>query len=271
MKRYATIDKKLGETPLEATERLRRTHHISEDVPLAYAGRLDPMATGTLLVLIGDECKKQQAYHNLDKEYQFQILFGTSSDTADILGLVSHCAQPKITAEQIAKVLDAYRGNITLPYPHFSSKTVHGKPLHQWTLEGRLNEITIPTKESTIYKLVLESFETKTAAAVYKTATERIEFVTPVTDPKKSLGEDFRREKVRAAWAMWREQIDSSDICHIATITCIASSGTYMRTLAESIAKDLDTCGLAWSIHRSKIGTYKQLGLGFGFWQKRLK
>ncbi|MCA9363758.1 hypothetical protein KC727_00880, partial [Candidatus Kaiserbacteria bacterium] len=87
MQRYATIEKRIGETPLEAAERLRVTLGLSADIPLAYAGRLDPMASGKLLVLIGDECKKQEQYHTLDKEYTFEVLFGVRSDTADVLGI----------------------------------------------------------------------------------------------------------------------------------------------------------------------------------------
>jgi tRNA pseudouridine55 synthase len=159
--RYATIEKAVGETPLVAAERLRAQLSLGTEVPLAYAGRLDPMASGKLLILIGDECKNQEKYHAFDKEYQFSILFGVHTDTADVLGLAETCAVPNTLdstlLEQAARTLV---GNITLPYPHFSSKTVKGKPLHTWTLEGRLSEIEIPVKESRVYRLSLDHVET---------------------------------------------------------------------------------------------------------------
>ena len=47
------------------------------------------MASGKLLILIGDECKNQKKYFGLDKEYEFEVLFGVESDTGDVLGLIS--------------------------------------------------------------------------------------------------------------------------------------------------------------------------------------
>ena len=57
----------------------------------------------------------------------------------------------------------------------------------------------------------------------------------------------------------------------IATFVCIAGSGTYMRTLAEVIARACGTTGLAYHIHRTHIGLYQPLPLIGGFWRKRLK
>ena len=83
MKKLLTIHKEVGETPLQALIRVRKLHHIAEDVPLAYAGRLDPMAEGILLVLIGDTCKSQNEYHRLDKKYVFEMLLGITA--ADVM------------------------------------------------------------------------------------------------------------------------------------------------------------------------------------------
>jgi hypothetical protein len=87
--RYIVLNKAVGETPLSCVEAWREKHPAYAGVSLAYAGRLDPMASGKLLILIGEECKQQERYHDLDKEYTFRVLFGVSSDSGDVLGLVS--------------------------------------------------------------------------------------------------------------------------------------------------------------------------------------
>ena len=46
------------------------------------------MARGKMIVLKDDECKNQDYYCNLDKEYEFEILFNFKTDTYDILGLL---------------------------------------------------------------------------------------------------------------------------------------------------------------------------------------
>lgn len=237
-------------------------------LPLAYAGRLDPMASGKLLVLIGEECKRQGRYHDLDKAYTFEVLFGVATDTQDVLGRIKKIEIPDLSKERIHKAATTFTGQITLPYPHFSSKTVRGKPLHVWTLEGRLNEIIIPTKTSTIYRLQCTNITNKTGADIYQEVSQKIETIPPVTDERKALGNDFRRVDVRADWKQFYDT-HQADTFTIATFSCIASSGTYMRTLAEVIARECGTSGLAYSIHRTIIGRYKKIGFLGGVWTKR--
>lgn len=272
MQKYVVLEKTVGQTPLECAELWRVAHTEYTGAPLAYAGRLDPMASGKLLVLIGEECKVQEQYHHLDKEYEFSVLFGVSSDTADVLGRLSITLKvPTVIKSQLSSTIKKLTGSVNLPYPHFSSKTVQGKPLHVWTLEGRLNEIKIPTKESTIYKLALKKVETKTRQEIYDEVSKKIESIKPVTEESKALGNDFRRVDVRKDWKLFLGSGKPTDTFVIATFTCISSSGTYMRTLAEVIAKQAGTTGLAYHIHRTKIGQYQNLPFNLSFWKKKYK
>ena len=207
MKKWVVKEKQIGETPLEVAENYRKEAELAADVSIAYAGRLDPMASGKVLLLLGDECKKQKDYFGLDKEYEFEVLFGASTDTGDVLGLLTNTksahplssVQPPEVA-QIGEVVRGLVGKQTFPYPKFSSKTVQGKPLHMWTLEGKLDEIEIPTTESSIYNLRCTDVRTVSETALRETIFEKINSFTEVTDPKKALGADFRRAEVRQGW-----------------------------------------------------------------------
>lgn len=263
MERYVTLDKAVGETPLVCMEEWRAAHPEYAGVPLAYAGRLDPMASGKLLVLIGDECKEQKKYHGLDKTYEFEVLFGVASDSGDVLGHITECCWHNFGAYEIKRVLEGLRGPVTFPYPKFSSKTVKGKPLHTWTLEGRLSEIQIPTYTSTIHKLKLMNVKKLNRQEVFEIASEKIESIPPVTDERKAIGNDFRRPMVREAWQTFNDKGMHQEFM-VAKFTCTCESGTYMRTLAEEIARRLETCGLAFSIHRTHIGKYRPLPFRLG-------
>ena len=278
MQKYVVLEKKIGETPLSCAEAWRTTRPDMEGIPLSYAGRLDPMASGKLLVLIGDECKQQANYHGLDKEYEFSVLFGISSDTQDVLGRLQTKASPdtsfaeggvgvvgeandvqeKAFEENLLRVTDSLVGPFTFPYPLFSAKTVKGKPLHMWTLEGRLDEIDIPTRTSEIYELELTKIETKPRQEVAATALQKINSIPEVTDPRKALGADFRRTDVRADWQDIATNFSLPAEYLITHFRCTASSGAYMRTLATIIAEKLGTISLAYSIHRTKIGHYNK-------------
>ncbi len=254
---YVLLEKAVGQTPLEVLENWRQTKPEYKDTPLAYAGRLDPMAEGILLVLIGEECKNQTAYHHLDKEYEFEILFGAHSDSGDVLGIVSEADKKIVTTLGVENILNELIGKIELPYPIFSSKTVQGKPLHTWTMEGRVNEIVVPTKKSEIFELTLLNLVTLNRQDVYNITSNKIETIPPITDLRKALGNDFRRPDIRKAWQSFLDNGPRTDLFSLAKIRCVCSSGTYMRTLAEVIAEKADSKGLAFSIHRTKIGKYE--------------
>jgi tRNA pseudouridine(55) synthase len=265
--RYTTAEKLVGETPLVVLERVREKLNIPKDTPLAYAGRLDPMASGKLLILIGNECKVQERYHAFDKEYVVEVLLGAHSDTGDVLGLIELGTQSEVVSPQVTPLLTSLVGTISLPYPKFSSKTVNGKPLHTWTLENRLHEIQIPMNTSRIYSLKMNDVRPISKEEVLKTVHNKIETIPKVTDARKALGADFRRDDVRASWNAVAKS--PRDTFSLLTFTCIASSGTYMRSLAGVIGEKLGTTGLAYSIHRTKIGTYTPLFRNTGFWMKK--
>jgi len=278
---HVLLDKAVGQTPLQCMEAWRIESDTAPNVPLTYAGRLDPMASGKLLVLIGEECKNKDKYLALDKTYEFSVLLGIGSDTHDVLGRLhtqsstydedqsvtmkgkswpSGLERPELgltdLKEQLKQIAADLVGDIELPYPHFSSKTVQGKPLHLWTLEGRLDEIEIPTKASTIYSLELNSIETLSRAEVCDQARAKIDTIPEVTEQTKSLGNDFRRPDIRQDWENIKNNPSLPTKYTVAHFTCSASSGTYMRTLAKLIGQrlNLPAPSLAWSIHRSDLG-----------------
>jgi tRNA pseudouridine(55) synthase len=262
---YITLEKAVGETPLQCVEAYRATHPELTGVPLAYAGRLDPMASGQLLILVGDECKRQTEYHSLDKTYEFSVLIGISSDTGDVLGRLATDPQPPSPTDDLLQgIATELTGPITLPYPAYSSKTIQGKQLHQWALADELHTITIPTKTSTIYELTYRHSITIARDELCQLARQKIDTLPPVMEASKALGRDFRRTDIRVDW----QQVAANDSLphqyHIAHFTCTCSSGTYIRTLSALIATRLGTQGLAWHIHRSAIGRYHD-----GEWQRR--
>ncbi len=266
--RHKIIWKELGETPLQALERLREQEGIGVDVPMTYAGRLDPLAEGELLVLIGEECKKKDEYLRLDKEYEVEVLLGVQTDTGDVMGIVdtttkqgldAPTARSNLAVEEIEGALSEFVGKIAWPYPVFSSKTVRGKPLFLWALEGKLNEVEIPIRESEIYELELLSIPSVKlgVSELRNVVHQKINSVRPVSEnvESKRLGEDFRREDVLANWASFFTSAKEQQVTEfkIIKVRCKCSSGTYMRTLAQKAGEELGTSALALSIVRTNI------------------
>jgi len=249
MVRRFLLDKKVGETPLAALERARKHRRIAPEVPLAYAGRLDPMASGKLLILVGDECKRQTEYHALDKEYEVEVLLGLGSDTGDILGIIEKGPVP-VSVGDVRKLLPSFVGPYTSPYPAYSSKTVEGKPLFQWTLEGRLNEIEVPLQTGHLRRIEYKGMRRISSASLMRYVEKKIGTLVPVLEASKALGRDFRKVE---ALASWKKALGPDERLRIVKIRVRTSAGVYMRTLAEDIGNRLGTRALALSIRRTRI------------------
>lgn len=269
MKKYVVVEKRVGETPLQCLERWRASQSAEyATVPITYEGRLDPMASGKLLLLIGEECKQQTTYRGLDKAYRFSVLFGVCSDTGDVLGLATPHKPTSLKEATLSRTAKSYRGALTLPYPSYSSKTVAGKPLHTWALEGRLGEIEIPMNNSAIHHLSLTSLAEHSTEDIHHAVTSKIASLPAVTEDTKRLGQDFRRADVLKTWEDFKLNYRGAT-WQVAEFYCVASSGTYMRSLAEALANAHHTQGLAFSIHREAMGSLATTFLGTPVWWKR--
>jgi tRNA pseudouridine55 synthase len=237
------IYKNIGETPLEALERFRATRSDLKKVPMTYAGRLDPMAEGELLILMGDECKNKEMYLGLDKEYEVDIVFGISTDTYDALGLVTDVQTEVLGPIDID--LSRYVGRLTQEYPAYSSKTVAGVQLHEL---ARAHDLPpdMPTKEVEIYLIERDIHIPSVISS--QELQERI---------SKSIGRvkgDFRQEEILNTWRRVLAEEKKRPYMRI-KVSC--SSGTYMRSLAHRMGLDSGVGAFALGIRRTKIGVKK--------------
>lgn len=267
--RYIVLNKILGQTPLQALETWKLEHPTYKDIPTTYAGRLDPMATGKLLVLLGEECKNQEKYRDLDKEYEIEVLLDFSTDTGDVLGMPLYSGkQTRPSVEQIQQVLQREAGTKTVSYPAFSSKTVNGKPLFLYALQGTLDTISIPSHEETIHRIVFKGLRKIDKSELLEKIVQILSRAPRSNEPSKELGADFRQDAIRDAWRTGLSGVENQTFLVLSLrVTC--GSGSYMRSLAERIGNELSTRAIALSIHRTKIGTHTKL-FGVPFWSRML-
>lgn len=237
--------KNIGETPLEL---IRRTFPDWNERKYTYAGRLDPMASGLILILEGDEVQEKEKYLELDKTYELEILFGVSTDSYDTLGLITDYQTPKADppwTDTLTQTLADYPRVLEQPYPPYSSRTVQGKPLWMWAKEGRLDELTIPTKTVTLHELKLNSLTRKPLSTLIPQIISNINLVTG----------KFRQNEIISAWQTLLEKHQHEEL-QVASLTVTCSSGTYMRSLGNDLGKQLKIPSLALSIARTRVGDY---------------
>jgi tRNA pseudouridine55 synthase len=234
--------KDIGETPLDVVNKYRENN-----IKYSFAGRLDPMARGEMIVLKGDECKTQDKYCGLDKIYEFEILYGFQTDTYDILGLIKN--HNNIDIEKLSNnVLNIkkYEGNYEQEYPAYSSMIVNKQPLWWWAKNGKMDEITIPKKSINIYNIeYIKDINVSDNKELLELIENRILKLSP-----KNIS-NFRGELILENW---RNILDKNKFKPIIKrFRAKVSSGTYIRSLVNRIGEDIGCFGIAFDINRTKI------------------
>ncbi|MBP9710767.1 MAG: hypothetical protein KBD50_00660 [Candidatus Pacebacteria bacterium] len=238
--------KNLGETPRERLERLRIQRPEYEHEVLSYAGRLDPMAEGVLLCLVGSMNKRREQYLDMTKEYTLDVLFGFSTDTYDILGRVMDAGDAStVRREAVLKGLNEFRGTFAQEYPPYSSKTVEGKSLIEWARGGAISTLVLPRKVVVIYDIQL--------TAMYK--VDEHSLLNYIEENVEKVEGDFRQDETIRLWKR-RLKAEGSREFPCATISISCSSGTYARSIAHGLGKELGVPALALHILRNKVGEY---------------
>lgn len=125
---------------------------------IGHIGTLDPMATGVLVCLIGKYTKLGSIMVNHNKEYIATFKLNVLSDTLDSEGKVLKTGNKIISLEDMNGAIEHFNGLTYMQeVPIYSAVKVNGKKLYDY---ARSNEdVILPKKEVTIYKLELVSFE----------------------------------------------------------------------------------------------------------------
>jgi tRNA pseudouridine55 synthase len=82
------FNKKIGETMDEMISRFRLEYSIDNKIKVAYAGRLDPLAFGIIILLTDKDIYNKEKYCGKDKTYTCMIVHGVQTDTYDIMGKI---------------------------------------------------------------------------------------------------------------------------------------------------------------------------------------
>lgn len=232
------LNKRLGETPLQALSRLRIEQNLPDDLPITFAGRLDPAATGEMIFLSGDDILQKDSYLHAEKVYEVKFILGLSTDTGDLLGLVTeYKPSQKVSELQLIATFESLVGKRQQKFHPFSSKVIDGKPLWQHAREGNDAEAS---HEVTFHGIELLSSEVISAESVLQKVSEITSLVSG----------DFRQSEILQSWEPYKHLPDK---LQTVTVRIHSSSGAYMRVLGEELGAIIQTPVCAYSIERREI------------------
>lgn len=276
--RVRAVNKPRGLTPLQVLRSLSPTMKRS------YAGRLDPLAHGVLIVLEGKHTLKQEEYQHHDKTYIFEYILGIHTDSYDLLGMVCPIdgvdkgidgdgdvcylstgqKEGEFTPDLVLHYEDrgewdrkvrVYEekaiGDKIQTTPPYASTRIQGKALFWWARENRLREVAdrIPRHKVHIYAL--------DRLGGYEVSREEFErcLWARIAGVK---GNGFRQDEIKQRWEQVLRGMDERGIKQIPIVRMRAkvSSGTYIRGLVCEWGRELGCGAMAWDIYRTQCGEH---------------
>jgi tRNA pseudouridine55 synthase len=208
-------DKPKGISSFDVIRRLRKILGIRK---MGHAGTLDPLASGLMILGIGDGTKKLSSYIKLPKTYVTEVLIGKSTETGDLEGeILDEKDARNLKEEEISKVVLEIKGKLELPVPIYSAVKVGGKRL---------------------YKIARESARQN---------SESQNFAEQTKPPVKTM--EVLNAKLLKVW--------QEENFKIAEIEMEVSSGTYVRSVAEEIGRRLGFPACVKELRRTKIAEFE--------------
>ena len=128
--------------------------HIFNTKKIGHTGTLDPLASGLLILTVGNATRIQELITEKDKEYIATMKLGIKTDTYDTEGKIID--QKEVPNNlNIEEVLNSYIKKYNQEVPIYSSIKVNGKKLYEYARENI--EVELPKREVEIKDIKLLS------------------------------------------------------------------------------------------------------------------
>jgi tRNA pseudouridine55 synthase len=142
------IDKPSGITSHDVIDVLRK---VLRGTKIGHTGTLDPMATGLLVICIGDATKLSDYLTSQDKKYSVKMLLGVETDTYDVTGRIVFASVMNKDEIYIKERIKRFIGKQMQIPPIYSAIRVDGKRAYEYAREG--NEVNLKPREIEIYDI----------------------------------------------------------------------------------------------------------------------
>jgi len=147
---WLILDKPLGPSSSGCVGKLK---WLTGAQKVGHGGTLDPLASGVLPIAFGEATKTSSYAIDGSKTYEFDVTWGTSTETCDAEGDVIASSDARPTEEQINAALPSFIGDIDQIPPKFSAIKIDGQRAYELARKGE--EVDIKSRPVTIHDLRL--------------------------------------------------------------------------------------------------------------------
>jgi tRNA pseudouridine55 synthase len=149
------VNKSAGITSRDAVDHVER---LVRPLKAGHAGTLDPLATGVLVICVGQATRLIQYVQRMPKTYRGSFLLGRSSETDDVEGsveLLESAVEP--SRDDVEAILPRFLGEIQQRPPAHSAVHVAGRRAYELARRGK--PVELAPRAVTIYRLAVRRYE----------------------------------------------------------------------------------------------------------------
>ncbi len=217
-------------------------HFGKKNLKVGHAGTLDPLATGILIVCIGNATKRAQELQDSDKEYVAGIAFGATTPSYDREKEIdARFPLDGVSEEALRSVLPSFLGEQDQVAPLFSAKSVDG--IRAYERARKLYKAGKPLSE---------------AEGLLNTSRIKISGLELLSFDPLALSGEPTREDLPASAASSRINVieTSGEGLLVAKVRIACSKGTYIRAFARDLGEALGSGAFLDSLCRTRSGNY---------------
>ncbi len=144
------IDKPSG---ISSRDVVNRVCHTLNTKKVGHTGTLDPLATGCLVMAIGDALKIIVFINHDTKEYIATAKVGLLTDTLDVTGEILKKEKCVFSKNKLLEVINSFKGKYIQEVPLYSSIKINGMRLYKYARE--VKEVELPKREVEIFNIEL--------------------------------------------------------------------------------------------------------------------
>jgi tRNA pseudouridine55 synthase len=202
---YILIDKPKGWTSFDVVNKVRSLIQHSglnttgkKRFPVGHTGTLDPLATGLMVILLGNYTKRAPELTKLDKVYEVTMKLGVTSTTGDEEGEKKPVSDKKPSKTALKHVLQSFVGDIEQIPPAYSAVKVDGKRAYNLARAGKT--VRLDPRKVRVFSISNLSYHYSTALFTAHVSSGTY-IRSLVTDVGEKLGtgaymSDLRRTRV---------------------------------------------------------------------------
>jgi len=149
------VNKPAGMTSRDVVNHVQR---LIRPAKIGHAGTLDPLATGVLILCLGQATRLIDYVQRQPKSYRGTFLLGRSSDTEDVEGQVAVLPNPpQPTLGEVTAALPRFTGPLLQRPPAFSALKVQGRRAYDLARQGR--EVELAPRPIEIHSLRIVRYD----------------------------------------------------------------------------------------------------------------